>query len=266
MTNEAFKKLLNVTCREIQQNLTFSNIDNQKDIINCTASIFRETMLKKLEEVECLNFHDYITHIEGCPHANKNMQYAYLNLSDEGSSIMSAEEYSFYYELKDNFLSYGIDLPMDDRSIAYTQTKLVYGGILFHPDFIRYSDIEQNDLLQLIVDSNYVRIEKNVATLCQCECLKLLPIEPKSEYFLPFAARMRLPFSLENRSSSITLSPLVCGENEESLSMWECMNNRPFILACRQEAPVVAANLNDCINLEQARIAYYEADFMQDIL
>lgn len=193
------------------------------------------------------------------------MQYAFMEIG-EIMAIVEAEEYSIFDELVEKAKS-GKDLPVDETTVNSTNYKIVYGSIIFRSEC--FTEKETIKIIQDMTNYNFIYIQENKATVCEYCDIKLYPQAEyrNSDTMIPFVALMKLPFSLNERSNSITLTPII-GEKGKELTIFEYMINRPFILACRKEfiaENLTKENYEQYIDMKTLKKAYDLSDIITDM-
>lgn len=211
-------------------------------------------------------------HSKNCHYDNDScMKYAHMQLGENSYAIIDAAEVSFMDELLERGANPDKDdIPLDEDSLYDVPFKIVYGGILYN-----HRMVDEERTIQLVndmVNYSFVHIEADQATECRYMAIKLYPVLKTSSNFIPFAAVMKLPFSLNDNPCSITLTPLISprakeNEQEKEWCMWEYMVNRPFILACRKEVAISGladdfSNLESFIDVAGMMDAYRVADLV----
>lgn len=195
------------------------------------------------------------------------LKYALMQITEKFFALIDADEFAFCDELLE-LARKGEAITFDYDAQEDVPFKIVYGGILINTNI--FDEEQAVKTVNEMVNYSYAYITREKATVCGYCAIRLYPEMKHSDNFIPFAACMNLPFGLNDRSSAITLTPLICSPKKKGkdTSAWEFMINRPFVLACRKEAQInglTQENFEQMIDAELLREAYWSADLVDDV-
>lgn len=199
-------------------------------------------------------------HIGNCPYCGTAMKYAYMELTDDFTALIDAEEMCFFDALLEKAKE-NIDIEIDETSEENASYKLVYGGMLVNEKITNVEEAAK--LAKEMAGFAFAHIAEDVATICNYKEIVFFSNTKLDEMGIPFAAIMKLPFELNDKNCSITLTPLLEGHD----NMWEHMVNRPFLLACRLEEDIKGKkkNLKTLVNTVKLQEAFSRAFIVEGV-
>lgn len=204
-------------------------------------------------------------HSKHCRHNDDDcIKYAFMEIAENKMILIDAEELAFLDDMLE-LAKKGEDVPVDDTTIDSTKPKLVYGAVLV--DANKSEDTSEIlDIVKQMEGYGFFHIAIEKATLCKYSKIKLFPELAVDSTFIPFAAVMQIPFSLENQVCAYTLTPLAKPKDGDWCIL-DFLLNRPFLLACREEVIIddlTPENFETYINKEDLMSAYHNADLVDE--
>ena len=170
-------------------------------------------------------------HAPECSHAHDALKYAKADLGPV-IILMDAIEAGILYD--------AIDMAKEETEYFDVHEaedniplKLVYGALM-----INMSTVKFEDALTLAKDMegcSMLHITEKEAFECTYEKIHIFQELAQHETFIPFAAFMRVPFSLKEVDCAKTVTPCFA----DIKYVCEQIINRPFLLACREEDGIV---------------------------
>lgn len=170
-------------------------------------------------------------HSPECSHVNDALKYAKVDLGPV-MILLDAIEAGILYD--------AIDMARDETEYFdmheaddNTPLKLVYGALM-----INMNNIKSEDALTLAKEMegcSMLHITEKEAFECTYEKIHIFQELAQHETFIPFAAFMRVPFSLKEVDCAKTVTPCFA----DIKYVCEQIINRPFLLACREEDGIV---------------------------
>ena len=167
------------------------------------------------------------THSETCRHKEDDLLlYAYLELGDN-KILISANEVDLFDMYLEKAHNGDKEIIIDYAESDNEPYQIIYGGLMFDND--RHNLEEILDLTEKMKGVAFFTLEENKVSVSGYMDIVVYPSDAVSEGFLPFAALMQTTYRLEDMEYSVTMFPALKGYH-----IWECMANRPFLLACRK--------------------------------
>lgn len=198
-----------------------------------------------------------MNHSEKCIYNDDDMLLYCIMKLDKHDILLSAREAQVF----DEYLAYarnndeGLHIDMD--AADNEPFSIVYGGVM-----LKHDDLDGAvELIEKLKSYAFLDLDrdKDVLSASAYEDIRLFPQLGKVENFIPFAALMKTTHPFDNENISVTMFPL----NKGNL-VWECMANKPFLLACRKKVTAkdgtTASNWTDQIDSKAMVDAYRVAD------
>lgn len=196
-------------------------------------------------------------HSEECIYSDDDALLYCILVFKEHEILISAreagvfEQYLEYAKNNDDGLS--IDMDAADNE----PFSIVYGGLMMKE--YKFDDIQKTvEDLKGYAFLDLDREKEDLAASCY-EDIAFFPEHRKFDNFIPFAALMRTTHPFDNDDVSVTMFPMNAGS-----PIWECMVNRPFLLACRKKITVndgtTIDNWKEQINMDELIAACKIAD------
>lgn len=196
-------------------------------------------------------------HSEECSYKdNDALLYGILKMG-EHAILVSAREMQVFHEYLEYAKNGDIEISVDMDAAENAPFSIVYGGIMLKNGMlenIRESIDDLKGCALLDLDRN-----KDDLAASRYEDIVLFPDYSKAGSFIPFAALMQTTHPFDSDDTSVTMFPLYQGN-----LVWECMVNKPFLLACRNKMTVkdgtTVDNWKSQINMDKLLTAYSVAD------
>lgn len=205
--------------------------------------------------------HNHTQHSENCRYKDDDkIAYAYLEIMDGKMILISADEVALFDEYLKHAKADDKDIVIDHEQPEKEPFQIVYGGVMFDEGKITIEKMMEF-ARELKGYALYDLEENGKVNVSGYTDIVFYPEEAKGKNFIPFAALMQTPHRLINTEAPTTLFPAFANYN----NVWECMVNRPFLLACKES--FIATNCSEEswkeeIDKERLMAAYNVADLV----